>query len=111
MTAEQAERELIYRTLLVLGTELSEIKRILIENYRGEQRYIPDEKSRFREHVFEEEIPFKENNEYGEISIKNSEKELIKKALLKYKSNRKKAAKELGISERTLYRKLKELNL
>jgi len=111
MTAEQAERELIYRTLLALGAELSEIKRIVVENYRGEQRFIPNEKSRFREHVFEEEIPFKEDNEYGEISIKNNEKELIKKALLKYKGNRKKAAKELGISERTLYRKLKQLNL
>ena len=111
MSAEQAERELIYRTLLALSSELADIKRILIENYRREPGYVPDEKFRYKEHVFEEEIPFKEDNEYGEISLKNNEKELIKKALLKCKGNRKKAAKELGISERTLYRKLKQLNL
>ena len=37
--------------------------------------------------------------------------ELIKKALEKYRGKRKYAAKELGISERTLYRKIKEYNL
>ncbi len=45
------------------------------------------------------------------LSIAVKEEELIKKALEKYKGKRKKAAKELGISERTLYRKLKEYNL
>jgi DNA-binding NtrC family response regulator len=36
---------------------------------------------------------------------------LIKKALDKYRGRRKKAANELGISERTLYRKIKQYNL
>ena len=39
------------------------------------------------------------------------EKKLIIKALSKHKDRRKDAAKELGISERTLYRKLKEFEL
>ena len=38
-------------------------------------------------------------------------KELIKKALLRNDSNRKKAARELKISERTLYRKIKQFDL
>jgi transcriptional regulator with PAS, ATPase and Fis domain len=36
---------------------------------------------------------------------------MIKKALIKHKGKRKKAAEELGISERTLYRKINEFNL
>ncbi len=45
------------------------------------------------------------------LSIQEKEKELIKKALIKYKGKRKYAAKELGISERTLYRKIQEYDL
>ncbi len=41
------------------------------------------------------------------LSLEEMEKEMIKKALKKYKGRRKDAAKELGISERTLYRKIK----
>jgi transcriptional regulator with PAS, ATPase and Fis domain len=40
-----------------------------------------------------------------------NEKELILKALEKYRGRRKNAAKELGISERTLYRKIKEYSI
>ena len=45
------------------------------------------------------------------LSIEEKEKELISKALTKYKGRRKQAAGELGISERTLYRKIKEYDL
>ena len=45
------------------------------------------------------------------LSLVDKESELIKKALKKHKGKRKLAAEELGISERTLYRKIKELNL
>ncbi|PST84772.1 sigma-54-dependent Fis family transcriptional regulator [Pedobacter yulinensis] len=45
------------------------------------------------------------------LSLVDKESDLIKKALKKHKGKRKFAAKELGISERTLYRKIKELNL
>ena len=44
------------------------------------------------------------------LSIEKTELALIKRALDKYKGNRKLAAEELGISERTLYRKLKTLD-
>lgn len=43
-----------------------------------------------------------------DLSLANAEKELIHKALKKHKGRRKEAAAELGISERTLYRKIKE---
>ncbi|HPQ09289.1 MAG TPA: sigma-54 dependent transcriptional regulator [Bacteroidia bacterium] len=45
------------------------------------------------------------------LSLQDKEKELIKKALIKHKGKRKYAAQELGISERTLYRKINEYNL
>jgi transcriptional regulator with PAS, ATPase and Fis domain len=45
------------------------------------------------------------------LSLENREKELIQKALDKHKGRRKNAADELGISERTLYRKIKEYEI
>lgn len=45
------------------------------------------------------------------LSLENREKELIIKALEKYRGRRKNASKELGISERTLYRKIKEYGI
>ena len=45
------------------------------------------------------------------LSLQNNEKDLIVKALEKHKGRRNKAADELGISQRTLYRKIKQYNL
>ncbi len=55
---------------------------------------------------FAEEIEEEEN-----LSLQEKELELIKKSLEKYNGKRKDAAEELGISERTLYRKIKQYNL
>ncbi|MFZ4797097.1 MAG: sigma-54 interaction domain-containing protein [Bacteroidia bacterium] len=57
------------------------------------------------------EIPVVQNPEPESLSIEHKEIELIKKALDKYRGRRKKAANELGISERTLYRKIKQYDL
>jgi transcriptional regulator with PAS, ATPase and Fis domain len=62
-------------------------------------------------------ILINQNNRTGLIEVEESlslfeqEKRLIEKSLLKHKGKRKDAAAELGISERTLYRKLKEFGL
>lgn len=45
------------------------------------------------------------------LSIADMEKEMIQRSLKKYRNRRKEAAKELGISERTLYRKINEYKL
>lgn len=56
--------------------------------------------------------PIHEHVEVEEsLSIADTERDLIMKALKKHKMRRRKAAADLGISERTLYRKLKELNI
>lgn len=46
-----------------------------------------------------------------DLSLEKKEKSLIEKALHKYHGNRRKAAAELGISERTIYRKIKEYEI
>jgi len=58
------------------------------------------------------------NNKYSDVeeieeslSIEDMEQELIKKALTKHRGKRKEAAKELGISERTLYRKIRQYEI
>jgi transcriptional regulator with PAS, ATPase and Fis domain len=57
-------------------------------------------------HSFDEHETVEES-----LSISDKEKELIEKALKKHRNKRKDAAADLGISERTLYRKIKEYSL
>ena len=61
-----------------------------------------------RKHVDAEEA---EDIESGSLRVEDSERELIRKALELTKGNRKEAAARLGVSERTLYRKIKEYEL
>lgn len=60
----------------------------------------------YDEHEFEEV-----SDDAESLSLQEKEKEMIRKALEKYKGKRKAAADELGISERTLYRKIKQYDL
>jgi len=62
---------------------------------------IKEDKYQFAEEIIEEET----------LSIQDKELELIIKALERNNGRRKAAAKELGISERTLYRKIKQYDL
>lgn len=62
-----------------------------------------DEKDKY---YFAEEIQEEET-----LSLQDKELELIKKSLERHNGKRKAAAEELGISERTLYRKIKQYNL
>ena len=65
-----------------------------------------EENKRSDKYDFAEEIEEEES-----LSLQDKELELIKKSLEKYGGKRKDAAEELGISERTLYRKIKQYNL
>lgn len=55
---------------------------------------------------FVEEI---KDNDFASLNVHSNELEAIRKALEKHNGNRRKAAEELGISERTLFRKIKQL--
>ena len=67
--------------------------------WQGEETF-PQDKP-----IFHVETPAQESQAHT-LSIRKSEEELIRAALEKHEGNRKKAAEELGMSERTLYRKL-----
>ncbi|MEN9700293.1 MAG: hypothetical protein RLZZ301_1491 [Bacteroidota bacterium] len=70
---------------------------------------LPSNSSISQVHPEEEFATHEEVNE--SLSLEDRERELIQKALEKHKGKRKYAAQELGISERTLYRKIKEFQL
>lgn len=96
-TVEQAERELIYRALIDLKSNLIEIKDFLFNKTPNA--------------FTSENSTFKTKNGNGIITLEEMEKQLIMDALKKNKGNRRLTAQSLKISERTLYRKLKEYNL
>ena len=75
----------------------------------------PTETSNFKEQDNDISIVNSDYQDHIEVeeslSLEEREKEFVKKALEKHNGKRKNAAQELGISERTLYRKIKEYNL
>jgi DNA-binding NtrC family response regulator len=90
----------------------NEDSRKLLES--GEQDD-PKEGSSYNEDQDETTIVDSDYHEHIEVeeslSLEEREREFVKKALEKHHGKRKHAARELGISERTLYRKIKEYNL
>lgn len=77
----------------------------------------PEEKPTSSPIIINNDIP-NNTNKYSDVeeieetlSIADMERELIKKALSKHRGRRKEAAKELGISERTLYRKIRQYEI
>ena len=117
-----AEREAIIRSIFQLKQDVEYLKKIVMEAGLAnghtpaiappEQHHMTQPQD-VAEDIFEyDDDP--EDQEYDvhepeDMSIKSSNLELIEKALRKHDGNRKAAALELGISERTLYRKIKQL--
>ncbi|MFA7609233.1 MAG: sigma-54 dependent transcriptional regulator [Bacteroidales bacterium] len=62
-------------------------------------------------YVVEDSVEDSNDDSNENLSLQDNEKELIVRAIKKHNGRRKLAAEELGISERTLYRKIKEYNL
>jgi len=130
-----SERELLYKVLFDMKKDMNELKKVvanildksdddtsleqtkalLVKDYTESELYPPQEM------VHEVEITSPEKKNFDSfhpseiieesLSLQEKEKEMIKKALEKHKGKRKSAAQELGISERTLYRKIKEYNI
>lgn len=97
-TREELERELILNSIISLHNDVREILRLL----KGQIGSSQDTwKSRAYVEVAEEEPR----------SLEKLEREAIKEALAANAGNRRKAAKQLGISERTLYRRIQEYGL
>ena len=121
----ESEREILYQVLFDMRKDVTELKKLVhdIMSERGSSYYkgasplvtsssdIPTlNLDNAIEHL---DDSIDETHEYVEetLSLDEVEKEMIKKALLKHNGRRKSAAKDLNISERTLYRKIKEYDL
>ena len=76
--------------------------------------YLPvDGKKNYNNNVSIEDGGIKgiKDNAVGELTLEEIEQEIIEKTLKKFNSNRRKTAKTLNISERTLYRKINEYGI
>lgn len=137
----EKEREFIYQMLFDLRREVAELKRMVGEKHlpmvgrdtdsptsssRGLAIYQPQpalgrpmEKTdnsliQDSEEVTDNDVAAKETDEEDvvvDVSLEEMERKSIKSVLNKNNGNRRLAAKQLGISERTLYRKIKEYDL
>jgi transcriptional regulator with PAS, ATPase and Fis domain len=94
-TVEQAERELIYRALVDLKSNIIEMKEFLAHQFT----------------VSVDTHSINPKNGNGVITMDEMERRLISSSLDRNKGNRRMAARELNISERTLYRKIKDYGL
>ncbi len=133
------EREILYKLLFDMRRDITDMKKLIVEMLQSGQvsHSFQEENAHLIERLYKEkELPrvyqgrtedtvdpaddpdlvesYEEpQHEFVEesLSIQEREKDLIIRALQKHNGRRKKAALELGISERSLYRKIKEYNI
>jgi transcriptional regulator with PAS, ATPase and Fis domain len=134
-----SERELLYKVLFDMKKDMGDMKKLIseiisatginptnigvpqanavVENYPVKsdfyQPHFAEEKSNYSNQKIplnDIQVDYHEEVEES-LSLEKKEKEIISKALEKHHGRRKNAAQELGISERTLYRKIKEYDI
>lgn len=103
-TPEQAERELIYRALVDLRNEVTDMRRIILTAAAVNEAAPPALPS--APPTVDEVLA-----NLDDLSLEEMERKMIVAALKRYSGNRRAAAQALGISERTLYRKLIDYKL
>ena len=91
----------IYGSEVTYPTDMNEPAMMLLSHDKAPSHVEMHSNYDFAEEIQEEEP----------ISLQDKEVELIQKSLERHRGKRKEAAKELGISERTLYRKIKQYNI
>jgi DNA-binding NtrC family response regulator len=133
-----SEREILYKILFEMKSDMNDLKKLVFDLIRHGEIGVTfqETNSRAIKNLFREAKEESNNNNETEtpsvdfsshktmnniqdteeiieesLSLADKEVEMIKKALEKYNGKRKMAAGELGISERTLYRKIKEYGI
>ena len=119
-SAEQAERELILRQLLLLRQDVGLIKETInnsknlsvpassdVTFFQNDDRDLPRDSMK----VDADEQKLVRDDAIGDMSLEELEREAIVRTLNYFNNNRRKAAKSLGMSERTLYRKIHDYGL
>lgn len=104
-----SEREILYKVLFEMKKDLNDLKRVTKELMSG--NIVTPEDSKLTENFIiqpkeEEALQSPVGKEI--LTLQEQEKILIEESLIRHQGRRKDAADELGISERTLYRKIKE---
>ncbi len=128
------ERDIMYKILFDMRNDINDLKKLTLDLLNdGNVTQVREENSSLIQKIFDDQQPVDtpkvevvqipqapiENNydfietieEDESLSLQDKEIEMIKKSLEKNNGKRKLAAKELGISERTLYRKIKQYDL
>ena len=129
------ERDIMYKILFDMRNDINDLKKLTLDLMKnGNVEEVQEENHRLIEKIYndkdlkdldievlnipqnssseEKDYDFIETIEEDEsLSLQDKEIEMIKKSLEKNNNKRKLAAKELGISERTLYRKIKQYDL
>lgn len=110
-----SEREILYQVLFDMKKDVNELKK-LVHDIMGGNIPMPVADETAYAHPIHpvHPAPIQEAEAVEEeetLSLEEVEKEMIRKALEKHNGRRKNAAADLKISERTLYRKIKEYNL
>jgi DNA-binding NtrC family response regulator len=133
------EREILYKVLFDMKGDLNDLKQLVLSLMKHGGLRGGDDEAELVQRVFKEDaaefgarrpaLPAYQgpiSSGHGDedthdiehqpadeevLSLQDSERELIRRALEKHRNKRKYAAEELGISERTLYRKIKEYDL
>jgi transcriptional regulator with PAS, ATPase and Fis domain len=135
-TSKFSERELLYKVLFDMKKDMNDLKQLVMNLLQNEQNIGTSQaenvqliKQLYKDFEVAKESSqpiivqpadksisdtdtIQEPEEIEEsLSLEKKEMDYIRRALEKHKGRRKEAAKELGISERTLYRKIKDFNL
>ncbi|CAM1363051.1 Sigma-54-dependent Fis family transcriptional regulator [Tenacibaculum litopenaei] len=129
-----SERDIMYKILFDMRNDINDLKKLTLDLLKeGNSAEVQENNHRLIQRIYQEapaaqpevevvQIPETTSNhttfdyietieEDENLSLQEKEVEMIKKSLEKNNGKRKLAAKELGISERTLYRKIKQYNL
>lgn len=129
------ERDIMYKILFDMRNDINDLKKLTLDLMKnGDTEQVKEANHSLIERIYQEQEPpenqnievvqipqnssVQNNYEYAEtieedenLSLQEKEIEMIRKSLEKNSNKRKLAAKELGISERTLYRKIKQYDL
>ena len=114
---EAAERELILRQLFLLRQDVEFLKQLATQGPMvSDQIGMPimghgSEQVTPSLHIDEESALFIKNSSIGELNMDDLEREAIERTLKLFNNNRRATAKSLGMSERTLYRKIDQYGL
>ena len=128
------EREILYKVLFDMKKDVTDLKKLVLDLMENRDAPISHDQARIIQNLYNddpvayqksesihspihiahvEKDHIQDTEEFVEesLSLADKEIELIQKALEKHRGKRKYAAQELGISERTLYRKIKEYDI